>query len=665
MRIERGLRRDSLETGPRGQACGEGHGIGLRWGGGLGSFGSPPLMTADDQSRPETASRDLRVVGGAWAVLVLGTLLLFAPVLDFAFVNYDDNVFVYENAHVVNGLTAEGIRWAFTAADIDYWRPLSWLSHMLDVELYGLDAGGHHVTSVLIHGLAAGMLFSCLLQLTGRWRESFVVAALFAWHPLHVESVAWIAERKDVLCGLFWFAAVYFYARYARRGGRGNYAGLLAAFVAGLMSKPMIITLPFQLLLLDLWPLGRIRIGGPTPWRRLLLEKLPLFLLVGAACAATFMAQHQVGTVASTETLTVGRRLLNVPEAYLTYLWKAALPIRLAVFYPLLPAVNWVGSILGLVVLAAGSWFALRRVRAAPWLFVGWCWFLGTLEPVIGLVQVGGQRAADRYTYIALVGGFLAVVWTLRAVTRRREIAMLALGVCVVLTHFQIRHWRDGKTLYRHALAVTEGNHLALYNLARLHLMAREYPEAAELLRRADAVLPHTPEILLNLGTALHEGRISAGEAEQTYLAAAALEPRNPAPLNNLGNLLAETGRATEALTYYQRAIEADPTYVQAHYNLAGLFVELKRFDEAIAAYQQALALAPQDLDTRLGLIGALNEAGRLTAAAGLAHETANGHPDSFEASYNAAVLLRATGRTNEAIRHFENARRLNPGFAP
>jgi len=622
-------------------------------------------MTATNASQSTSPDRDPLAIAGAWLVLVLGTLLLFAPVRNFTFVNYDDNVFVYENPHVMGGFTAEGIRWAFTSADIDYWRPLSWLSHMLDVELFGLNAGGHHLTSVLIHALAAGMLFLFLRELTGKSPESFVIAALFAWHPLHVESVAWIAERKDVLCGFFWFSALYFYARHARRGGSGNHVGLLVAFLAGLMSKPMIITLPFQLLLLDLWPLGRIRVGGVTPWRRLLLEKIPLFVLVGCACAATFVAQHQVGTVASTEALTVGRRLLNVPEAYLTYIWKTVLPIRLAVFYPLMPAVNWAGSLLGGIALIAGSGYALWRLRVAPWLFVGWCWFLGTLVPVIGIVQVGGQRAADRYTYIALVGLFIALVWSLREASKRRALAGIALVGCVVVTHFQLGHWRDGKTLYRHALEVTTDNHLALYNLARLHLMAREYPEAADLLRQANEVLPNTPEILLNLGTALHEGRISAAAAEQAYLQAASLEPTNPAPYNNLANLLSETGRQAAALPYYEKAIEADSTYVQAHYNLAGLLVELKRFDEAIAAYRRALELTPQDLDSRLGLIGALNETGRLPDAASLAAETAQLHPTSFEASYNAAALLRATGRTNEAMRHFENARRLNPGFAP
>jgi tetratricopeptide (TPR) repeat protein len=223
------------------------------------------------------------------------------------------------------------------------------------------------------------------------------------------------------------------------------------------------------------------------------------------------------------------------------------LPIRLAVFYPLVPAVNWVGSILGAVVLVAGSWLAVVRLRSAPWLAVGWCWFLGTLIPVIGLVQVGGQRAADRYTYVALVGVFLAAVWWLRELKQRRALAVAVLGVCVVLTHFQIGHWRDGKTLYRHALAVTKDNYLALYNLARLHLIAAEYPAAAAALRDADRIIPQTPEILLNLGTALHEGRISAPEAERCYREAARLDPDNAAPLNNLGNLLSETGRAEAA----------------------------------------------------------------------------------------------------------------------
>ena len=622
--------------------------------------------TDNPTNEPARLSRGL--IGG-WVVLVLGTLLLFSPVRDFGFVNYDDNVFVYENPHVLAGLAGESIRWAFTSADIDYWRPLCWLSHMLDVELFGLNAGGHHVVSVLIHAMAAGMLFSFLIQLTGRLPESFVVAALFAWHPLHVESVAWIAERKDVLCGFFWFVALYFYARYARRGGAGNYVGLLLAFVAGLMSKPMIITLPFQLLLLDVWPLRRVRFERGDPWGRLLLEKSPLFALVAAACAATFFAQQDVGAVASAETLTAGRRLLNVPEAYLTYLWKMVVPVRLAVFYPLMPAVNWIGSGLGLMALGCGSWYAFWRLRTAPFVMVGWCWFLGTLVPVIGIVQVGGQRAADRYTYIALVGLFVVVVWGLkeliRDAARRKQLAILALGGCVVLTHFQIKHWRDGRTLFRHALSVTGDNYLPLYNLARVHLMAGEYSEASELLRRADRELPGTPEILLNLGTALHEGKISAAEAEHCYREAARLDPDNPAPINNLANLLSETGRAEAALPLYLEAQHRDPRYFRAYYNQAGLFVELNRFDEAEAAYRKALELLPEDLNTRMGLIGVVNQIGRIPEAAALAEETARLHPGSFEANYNAAVLVAAVGRTRDAVGFFEQVLRINPGFAP
>ncbi|MBL6764668.1 MAG: tetratricopeptide repeat protein [Verrucomicrobiae bacterium] len=626
-------------------------------------------MKETSKSVPEDAVALRRGIVGAWMVLVLGTLALFAPVGEFAFVNYDDNVFVYENPHVLAGFTADSVRWAFTSADIDYWRPLCWLSHMLDVELFGLNAGGHHLMSVLIHALAAGMLFSFLRQMTGRLGGSFMVAALFAWHPLHVESVAWIAERKDVLCGLFWFAALYFYARYARTGGAGNYAGLLIAFVAGLMSKPMIITLPFQLLLLDLWPLRRVRLERGDPWRRLLLEKLPLFVLVLAACAMTYLAQHQVGTVASTDSLTIGRRLLNVPEAYLTYLWKMVFPISLAVFYPLNVAVNWTGSGLGLLAVTGGSWFALSRLRTSPFVFVGWCWFVGTLVPVVGLVQVGAQRAADRYTYIALVGLFMVAVWgiggMIRDTGRRRLLAGVVLAVCLVRTHFQIDHWRDGRTLFRHALSVTGDSHLALYNLARLHLTDGEFVEAADLLRRAERLLPNSPELLLNLGTALHEGRISADEAERCYRDAALLDPDNPAPINNLANLLSETGRAEAALPLYLEAQRRAPRYFRAFFNQAGLLMDLKRLAEAEVAYRKALELEPKDLKTRTGLIDVVNQLGRVPEAAALAEETARLHPDNFEANYNAAALAEAVGRAGAALGFYERALQINPGFPP
>jgi protein O-mannosyl-transferase len=619
-------------------------------------------------------------------VLFLGTIILFAPVRGYDFINYDDNTFVYENPHIVKGLTADGLYWAFTSADIDYWRPLSWVTHMLDVELFGMNAGGHHIVNVLFHALGACALFLMLGRMTGRLWPAAIVAGLFAWHPLHVESVAWISERKDVLCGFFWFTSLYLYARYAERPGIGRYALVFVAFLLGLMSKPMIITLPCQMLLLDVWPLKRIALD--FDWSRLtrlpmelwcrarqpLLEKLPFFAVVLISCAATFSSQREVGTMSSVDSLSVERRLQNVPAAYFNYLAKTILPLKLAVFYPLLPEPEWAKFAAGIALVVGLSIFAVSRLRTAPWLAVGWFWFLGTLVPVIGFVQVGGQSHADRYTYVALVGIFVAIVWSVaawigRAAASRMIIGKYATGLslvaCLIVSRGQLQHWQSGDTMFRHALEVTEDNHIACYNLARLHLRRSEYPQAVELLRQADKILPNTPDILLNLGTALHEGQISMPEARATYLAAVAAAPESPLAYNNLGNLSSGMGRHEEAVGYYEKALELDPEYFDTLYNYAGTLLELRRFTDAAAAYDRALKLSPRDLDVRNGLITALSSSGNFAEAMGLAMETADLYPDRFEPNYNAGVLLQQAQQDGHAVSYYERALRINPDYLP
>ncbi|MGB0581686.1 MAG: tetratricopeptide repeat protein, partial [Limisphaerales bacterium] len=620
----------------------------------------------------------------AWVVLFVATMMIYAPVRNYDFINYDDNTFVYENPHVTSGFTEEGLSWAFTKADIDYYRPLSWVTHMLDVELYGLKAGGHHVTNVIFHALATCMLFVLLNRMTRRYWESLIVAALFAWHPLHVESVAWIAERKDVLCGFFWFSTIYLYVIYTEKPGGGRFAWVFIVFLLGLMSKPMIITLPFQLLLLDVWPLKRIDLGVTWAnkaaalrelWQRLrwpIVEKLPIFGVVFISCAATFTSQKEVGTMSSLNMLPVERRLQNIPSAYGHYLQKSVYPAKLAVFYPLQVKVDWTRFAMGIVLLVGGTVFVLLRLRAQPFLAVGWFWFLGTLVPVIGIIQVGGQSHADRYTYIALVGLLIAAVWSVSEWVRRDEKSRAQIGVwagvivvllCVIGTRKQLPRWQDGRTMFRHALKVTQDNYIAYYNLAQYSLRKGEFRDAVDLLREANRILPNTHDVLLNLGTALHDGRISLPEAYECYLGAAKAAPSSPQPHNNLGNVLVDMGRPTEAIAHYQQALELAPDHFATLYNYAGTLADLKRFEEAAKLYEAALALQPRDLDVRTGLINALSRSGQASDATGLAVETADLFPEEFGAVYNAAVLLQLAGHDSHAVRYYEHSLRLNPGY--
>lgn len=415
------------------------------------------------------------LLGGSLAIL---TVLAFLPSLANGFVLIDDPFYVTANREVLKGITREGLAWALTANVVNNWHPLTVLSHMLDVEVFGLAAAGHHLTSLLLHLASVLLLFEVLRRTTGALYRSALVAALFAVHPTRAESVAWVAERKDVLSGLFWMLALLAYVHYARRPSRGRYLLVALAMALGLAAKPMLVTLPCVLLLLDLWPLERRELG------RLILEKIPLFVLSAASSLTTL--HYQKTSLAPLEALPWDLRFANAAVSYVAYLGKAFLPRDLAVFYPF-PQTIPLGQTLGAVaLLAALTILAVRRVRESPWLLVGWLWFLGTLVPVIGLVQVGRQAMADRYTYLPCIGLFLAVVWGMAELVERRAALRPALAVCAVLavlvltalTQGQVRHWQDSVTLFRHALAVTGDNELARRGLDRA-LAARRQEDRA------------------------------------------------------------------------------------------------------------------------------------------------------------------------------------------
>jgi protein O-mannosyl-transferase len=417
--------------------------------------------------------------------LVLLTLAVYLPVLTHGFIRFDDPVYVTRNPWVQAGLTWDGIAWAFTANVASNWHPLTLLSHMLDCELFGMDPLGHHLTSLLLHTASVVLLFEALRLMTGALWRSAAVAALFAIHPTHVESVAWIAERKDVLSGFFWMLTLLAWAFYVRQPSRKRYAVVALSLAAGLLSKPMVVTLPFVLLLLDVWPLGRkIRVK----------EKLPLFALAAASCVVTVIAQS--GAIGMASQFPLRLRLANAVLSYVAYLGKTLVPSRLAVFYPMpteFPAWKVVGAALLLVLLT------VLALRAARYVTVGWLWFLGTLVPVIGIVQVGGQAMADRYTYLPTIGLFLIAVWGLPRIPVWIPILLaLAIG-----TRLQLRHWQDSESLFRHAAAVTEGNFIAHLNLAQIHAERGERGPALEHFRKTLEIRPGMWQAQASLGNTL------------------------------------------------------------------------------------------------------------------------------------------------------------------
>ncbi|MEA2564479.1 MAG: protein O-mannosyl-transferase [Acidobacteriota bacterium] len=417
--------------------------------------------------------------------LALLTLAVYLPVLTHGFIRFDDPLYVTSNPWVKAGLTWKGIAWAFTANVASNWHPLTLLSHMLDCELFGMDPLGHHLTSLLLHTASVVLLFEVLRRMTGDQWRSAAVAALFAIHPTHVESVAWIAERKDVLSGFFWMLTLLAWAFYVRQPSRMRYMAVALSLAAGLLSKPMVVTLPFVLLLLDVWPLGRkIRVK----------EKLPLFALAAASCVATLIAQS--GAIGMASQFPLRLRLANAVLSYVSYLGKTLVPSRLAVFYPMpaeFPAWKVAGAALLLALLT------VLALRAARYVTVGWLWFLGTLVPVIGIVQVGGQAMADRYTYLPSIGLFLIAVWGFP----RRAVWIPVLFALAIGTRLQLRHWQDSESLFRHAAAVTERNFIAHLNLAQIYAKRGDRGRALEHFRTTLEIRPGMWQAQASLGNTL------------------------------------------------------------------------------------------------------------------------------------------------------------------
>ena len=535
--------------------------------------------------------------------VALAVALAYWPVYRFGFVRFDDPTYVTENPHVLSGLTWPAVKWAFTSGYGANWHPLTWMSHMLDVQLYGLDAAGHHATNVLLHAASTVLLLGVLVRMTGALWRSTVVTALFGLHPIHVESVAWVAERKDVLSAFFWMVTLWAYTAYVRKPRPIRYGLVVASLALGLMAKPMVVTLPFALLLLDVWPLRRLDVGGRlwTSMWPLVREKLPLFALSVASSVITFEVQRQGGTVASGLRLPLDERLGNALISYAVYIGKTLWPLHLAAYYPYprsLPTTSMLVSALCLFAITAGAIAALRRY---PYVLVGWLWYLGTLVPTIGIVQVGTQAMADRYTYIPLIGIFIVLAWGIPDILCRWPqsrapafaLASAAVVACVFGTTVQARYWESSMTLWKHALEVTTDNYAA-----------------------------HT-----FYGNALAaQGNLDAAIAE--YTEAIRIRPDYPEAHNNLGPALASKGKLDDAIRHFAEAIRLRPNYADAHSNLGVALASQGKLDEAIAQYNEALRL----------------------------------DPDHGRARANLGLALQALGRTADAIRVLELALQMNPG---
>jgi tetratricopeptide (TPR) repeat protein len=669
----------------------------------------------------------------ALAVITLG---LYVPVIRtgpaevrYDFVNYDDPDYVTSNSHVQSGLTKESVVWALTTGHASNWHPVTWLSHMLDCQLYGLNPTGHHLTNVLLHIANALLLFGVLRQMTGSTWCSAGVAAVFAWHPLHVESVAWVSERKDVLSAFFWLLTMGAYLKYVRasqsamahppgRKLKVFYGLTLLSFMLGLMSKPMLVTLPFVLLLLDYWPLNRAaepaaqgvaKKGGKLQlrtwtWMELALEKVPLLLLAIASSVVTFLVQTKGGAVSSLSNLSVSARLANALVSYLRYVGKLLWPRNLSILYP------HPGSWPMWLVVAAGLLLVgvtvgvMLQARSRPYLLVGWLWFVGTLVPVIGLVQVGVQSMADRYTYIPAIGLLIMICWGLpdllaRWPERNRELACvggMALAGCVMMTVVQLGHWRNSEQLFRHAVKVTDNNYLAYNNLGFFLDHEGKGDEAMVNYRKSLEINPNYEEAQNNMGYAL-AGKGRYAEAIPYYETALRLRPKLVEAHNNLGNALGELGRVNEAIAEYQIALQLNPdhadahnnfgialamqgkldeavqhlqeavrlkpSYASAHSNLGNALAVQHKLDEAVTHYQIALQLKPDDAQAHNNLGNVLSEQGKLDEATAHYHKALQLKADNPEAHYNLGMVLLRQNKREDALKHFREAARLKPNY--
>jgi Tfp pilus assembly protein PilF len=582
------------------------------------------------------------------SILFLITAALYSPALGHLFVNYDDQAYIVENDHVRAGIALSTIRWALTATEESNWHPLTWISHALDCEFFGLNPTGHHGTSVAVHALNAAFLFLLLLSATGKRWSSLVVAALFALHPLNVESVAWAAERKNVLSMLFCFATLAAYGWYARKPGIARYVMVAFLFAVGLAAKPMIVTLPCALLLLDYWPLRRVKPSfvdagdRPLPqhrWSWLLLEKIPLFALSAASSAITLYAQRQ--SMPSTEALPFSHRFGNAIHSYAMYLWKTFWPTHLAAFYPHEGARLAVGQVLlRFVVLVAITGLVWSQRRARPYLLVGWFWFLGNLVPVIGIVQVGDQAMADRYVYFPLIGIFVMLVWGISdlatAMLHEQSVRPLAASAAVILlvlsflTVRQIGTWRSSNDLWSHALEVTKDNYVA-----------EDYIGSALLVETYEST-----------------GQRYSDEATAHFRNALRINPHDAIGHLNVGADDHEHGRLQEAIEHYSEMLKCtNDTHLQAkaYIALGAAYGQLHAFDQAERAYQMAIKLEPgnRGLFVHLGQLELEHKIAQLT-------DNVTAHPTAQDYVV-LGQLQQSVGRPTDARKSFEQALKLDP----
>ena len=614
--------------------------------------------------------------------LVIATLVVYWQVRNHSFVNFDDGMYVTDNYHVRAGLSPQSVKWALTETEAANWHPLTRLSHMLDVQLFGMNAGAHHMTSLFFHLANTLLLFFVFKRMTGCLWQSGIVAALFALHPLHVESVAWVSERKDVLSAFFWLLTMGGYVLYVERPGKIRFLIALLFFALGLTAKPMLVTLPFVLLLMDYWPLGRLGgkmmpLGISAPpvtggqgalILRMVIEKVPFFALSAASCWMTIHAQQGKGAVGSLERFPMVVRITNAVVSYVKYIAKTIWPQNLAAYYPHPGIVSWWWVLGASLLLVAVSILAIRTIRPWPWFIVGWLWYLGTLVPVIGLMQVGAQAMADRYTYVPLIGLFIITAWGFPELTagwRHKKKLLAWAGAFLLITlmassWFQVRHWKNSVALFEHALHVTKNNYFAHDGMGLFLASRGKNDEAIDQYSAALRIRPDFAEAHNHLGN-IYKIQGIPDAAIDHYKEALRIKPEYAEAYYNLGHTLAGQGKLTDAVKQYSAALKLKPEYPEVHYQLASALMTQGKIDEAIAHYVKALNKRPTDakIFNQLGI--ALVKKGKINEARIQFSKAVQIEPHFAKAHYNLGHALLSQGRLNQAVFHYLSVLQIEP----
>ncbi len=629
-----------------------------------------------------SAKIDFRKVFLISLCLIIVIIVPYWQVISFDFVGYDDQEYVTENSKVQKGLTVEGLKWAFTTFHSANWHPITWLSHMLDCEFYGLNPTGHHWTNVEFHIANTLLLFFILQYMTRSIWRSALVAALFALHPLHVESVAWVAERKDVLSTFFLLLTILAYLRYIEKQVLIRYFMILLFFILGLMSKPMLVTLPFVLLLLDFWPLKRFQFKndlqsdsvtffGFQGFLRLFLEKILLVIPVVISCSLTFLAQKNSEAVKPLESLPLIDRISNALVSYVTYALKTIWPNNLAIFYPhpgnTLPAWQIIGAAL---LIAVAIFLSIHTLKKYPYIIVGLFWYLGTLVPVIGLVQVGDQAMADRYTYIPLIGLFIIVSWGVFDFLKKWHYHMIvfilsaisAICVLAVCTFLQVGYWQNGITLFEHAIKVTNKNCVAHNNLGVLLSKDEKFDEAVFHYDEVLKINPNDSRALYNKGCALRDKR-AIDKAAFFFKESLKINQDYAEAHNGLAYILFVQGKPDEAILHYRNALKIKPDFTEAYNNLANVLSFQGELDKAVSVYKEAFRLDPENVDTHYNIGLFYKKQGKLKKAMTHLAKAIKIDPDYAKAYNEIGVILFQQGKYKKAEVFFFKAVQVKPSY--